>query len=421
MEKAQARQRRPLLGRRSTRGSAPAAWNASTSAARARWSRASRTQPLLEHAAGPLRVPEPARRTRRRASSTAPSEPGGDTKRLMLDRANYYATTGGHGACRGCGEVTAIRLVMATNHAHPRQAPQGPHPRAGDADRAARRQARRRSQDDAARRERIDDALDDAGEAALPARERPDRQRPGRRGDRQRHRLQQRLCLDLPVQPLQRPVGQQPVPGHARRSPRACSRASPRSAADDITRAAHRQARTRRRLRAGSARRVTSACFGWNQFTPEELRAAADRDQRWAATARPTTSASARCRGCCRPRHADQGHGAEHRRLFEHRRPGLDRELHRPGFRPVALRRRAHRQAGGPQGTRPDRLVPPQRVRGADLAPRCRGTSSKNVHGVPELHRRRRRCSTSTRRARPSTASPTPPPAATRAWRWKAA
>ena len=43
--------------------------------------------------------------------------PGGDIKRLMLDRANYYATTGGHGACRGCGEVTAIRLVTLLNHA----------------------------------------------------------------------------------------------------------------------------------------------------------------------------------------------------------------------------------------------------------------------------------------------------------------
>ncbi|MFT3847927.1 MAG: 4Fe-4S binding protein [Propionivibrio sp.] len=44
-------------------------------------------------------------------------EPGGEIKRLLLDRANYYSTTGGHGGCRGCGEVTAIRLVMATNHA----------------------------------------------------------------------------------------------------------------------------------------------------------------------------------------------------------------------------------------------------------------------------------------------------------------
>jgi pyruvate-ferredoxin/flavodoxin oxidoreductase len=42
---------------------------------------------------------------------------GGDIKRMMLARANYYATTGGHGACRGCGEVTAIRLVTSLNHA----------------------------------------------------------------------------------------------------------------------------------------------------------------------------------------------------------------------------------------------------------------------------------------------------------------
>ena len=44
-------------------------------------------------------------------------ETGGEMKRLLLDRSNYYSTTGGHGGCRGCGEVTAIRLVMATNHA----------------------------------------------------------------------------------------------------------------------------------------------------------------------------------------------------------------------------------------------------------------------------------------------------------------
>ena len=43
--------------------------------------------------------------------------PDGDLKRLMLDHPNFYATAGGHGGCRGCGEVTAIRLVMATSHA----------------------------------------------------------------------------------------------------------------------------------------------------------------------------------------------------------------------------------------------------------------------------------------------------------------
>ncbi|GAB96566.1 pyruvate-ferredoxin/flavodoxin oxidoreductase [Kineosphaera limosa] len=43
--------------------------------------------------------------------------PDGDIKRLMLDHDTFWATTGGHGGCRGCGEVTAIRLVMSTSHA----------------------------------------------------------------------------------------------------------------------------------------------------------------------------------------------------------------------------------------------------------------------------------------------------------------
>jgi pyruvate-ferredoxin/flavodoxin oxidoreductase len=45
------------------------------------------------------------------------TDASGDPKRLLLDRDNYYAMTGGHGACRGCGEVTAIRLVVAANRA----------------------------------------------------------------------------------------------------------------------------------------------------------------------------------------------------------------------------------------------------------------------------------------------------------------
>ncbi|WP_210417023.1 2-oxoacid:acceptor oxidoreductase family protein [Brenneria corticis] len=44
-------------------------------------------------------------------------KPDGDIKRLLLNPENYYATTGGHGGCRGCGEVTAIRLVVSANHA----------------------------------------------------------------------------------------------------------------------------------------------------------------------------------------------------------------------------------------------------------------------------------------------------------------
>ncbi|MGF1704118.1 2-oxoacid:acceptor oxidoreductase family protein [Photobacterium makurazakiensis] len=41
----------------------------------------------------------------------------GEAKRLLLDRDNYYAMSSGHGACRGCGEVTALRLVTSINRA----------------------------------------------------------------------------------------------------------------------------------------------------------------------------------------------------------------------------------------------------------------------------------------------------------------
>ena len=92
----------------------------------------------------------------------------------------------------------------------------------------------------------------DAGEAPLHAGERPERARAGERGDRQRDRLQQRLRLDLPVQPLQRPVGQQPVPGHAR-GRQGHIRGPGGGGERRHPGAAHRQARTRRRIRSGGA------------------------------------------------------------------------------------------------------------------------------------------------------------------------
>ncbi len=42
--------------------------------------------------------------------------PGGDIKRILLARDDYYSMTGGHGACRGCGEVTAIHLFNSLTH-----------------------------------------------------------------------------------------------------------------------------------------------------------------------------------------------------------------------------------------------------------------------------------------------------------------
>jgi pyruvate-ferredoxin/flavodoxin oxidoreductase len=81
------------------------------------------------------------------------TKPDGDTKRLMLDRNNYYATTGGHGACRGCGEVTAIRLVTSTNHAI-QDRRRKEHIRELE-DLIAKLNAKQAAVDDAERRERI--------------------------------------------------------------------------------------------------------------------------------------------------------------------------------------------------------------------------------------------------------------------------
>ena len=53
--------------------------------------------------------------------NTNPSYIGADLEKstiplsILLDRNNYYAVNGGHGACRGCGETTALNLFAATN------------------------------------------------------------------------------------------------------------------------------------------------------------------------------------------------------------------------------------------------------------------------------------------------------------------
>lgn len=82
----------------------------------------------------------------------------GDPKRLLLDRPNFYSTSGGHGGCRGCGEVTAIRLVMATSHALGEERRKA-HVRDLD-DLVARLQVKRDEiGDDPVRQERIDSLL----------------------------------------------------------------------------------------------------------------------------------------------------------------------------------------------------------------------------------------------------------------------
>lgn len=74
-------------------------------------------QPLLETLQARFEFLSQTPNTSPRFFEDAVARAGGDSKRLLLDRNNYYATTGGHGACRGCGEVTAIRQVTSTNQA----------------------------------------------------------------------------------------------------------------------------------------------------------------------------------------------------------------------------------------------------------------------------------------------------------------
>ncbi len=70
-------------------------------------------------------------------------------------------------------------------------------------------------------------------------------------------------------------------------------------------------------------------------------------------------------------RHEHQGVRARHAGLLQHRRPGLDQHLHRPEHQDERPRQGDRRQAGAPQGNRPDRHDAPAHVRGPDhLRPR---------------------------------------------------
>ena len=70
--------------------------------------------------------------------------------------------------------------------------------------------------------------------------------------------------------------------------------------------------------------------------------------------------------GRLRRRH--QGPRARHAGLLEHRRPGVDGVVRRPGHQAVGVRQGDPRPARAAQGARPDPRRPRQRVRGADDA-----------------------------------------------------
>ncbi len=312
----------------------------------------------------------------------------GETKRLMLDRKNYYATIGGHGACRGCGEVTAIRLVLGLNRGIQDSRRAGHI--AETQDLIAKLNAKLSSLQNGSGPERGRAHRADgrgAGKEALPPGKRPDRRRPNARDHRQRHGLQQRVCLDLPLQPVQGPVGQQPVPGlpgagqgHFRRLDRAVYRRCPG--------AAHRQARSGGRLRSQDPR-CRSEVLGLGRFHARRAVAAANHLQH-RRRRRHLRHRLRRAVPSLDHQHAGQGRRPQHRRLFEHRRAGIDGEPHWPGLRPFALRQNPPWQAGTAQGAWDDRRRSSQRLRGAAQHRRARPLPEER-DGVPAKHQLARR------------------------------
>lgn len=85
------------------------------------------------------------------------TEVDGDTKRIFLDRSSYYAVTGGHGGCRGCGEVTGTRAFVGVSDAvAQRRRERHTHELEALVERL---QAKRATLTDPARRARVDGVL----------------------------------------------------------------------------------------------------------------------------------------------------------------------------------------------------------------------------------------------------------------------
>ncbi len=144
---------------------------------------------------------------------------GGEIKRLLLDRANYYSTTGGHGACRGCGEVTATRLFMATNHAITDNRQRG-HIRELES-LIARLNDKQVSlaKAEAPRQKRIIDLIGTLEHRLYVYESGPTGNGPSGTVVANSTGCSSVYASTLPVQPVQRPVGQQPVPGRPTAGP----------------------------------------------------------------------------------------------------------------------------------------------------------------------------------------------------------
>ena len=313
----------------------------------------------------------------------------GDTKRLMLDRNNYYATTGGHGACRGCGEVTAIRLVTSTNHAiHDTRRKSHLHGVEGLIEKLTAKLASvEDTERDPHRRERIQDVIATLEKRLYMLESGPRGHGPASAVIANATGCSSVYASTFPFNPYNDPWVNslfQDTPAVAKgifeglgaeaSGDVRALRIAELELGDDYDPETHdRFFRT----------------FSWADFTPEEMAPDADRDQH-GRRRRDLRHRLRRAVASAQHLDADQGRRAQYRRLFEHRRPGLDREPHGAGLRSLPVRRRAPRQAGRTQGAGAHRRIPPERLRGAEHR-RAAGAFPQACGRVPQPQRLARR------------------------------
>ena len=321
---------------------APAAWPASTSAPTRRCTPSpsrSRSWPTRRRPSSAARAPMPRPPTSSRASPT-PRSTDGRRPRRGLEPAKFGLFVDPT-KCKGCAECVAVcpaaalRMVQQGRRCRQRAldgraAPRReldffrslpPTPEAYRSRQGARRphawRARlrlRRRRGFVCRLRRGDRHPHDGRRNAPGARSRFD-------GHRRRHRLQLRLRRDLSVQPVPRAVDELAV-------------------------------RERAGRRHGHPRALGP---GW----ASRAKALGARRRRRDVRHRLPVALS---HG--RVRRGHQGPRARHAGLLEHRRPGVDGDVRRPGHQADRLRQSTARQARAAQGARPDPHEPRRGVRG---------------------------------------------------------
>ena len=212
---------------------------------------------------------------------------------LLLKKRHYRSMVGGDGACMGCGEKTAVHLIVSAIHAsmQPRVARHVAQARRAHrgARRAGARAARLRAPTSTPPRRRrdavavpVDAAKRDELAALSTTRctscsdlrwryvEGPERQRPRAARHGEQHRLLVGVGQHVSVQPVSVPVGEPPVPGLAVDRHRPVRGAH----AEDgrrLRRGAPRRAAARRARTTPAMHEPALRALDWQQFTDDEF------------------------------------------------------------------------------------------------------------------------------------------------------